>query len=117
MNKKEVKTLINNLEMEVNNGGFDQFFFNSAGDNANKTVEALKRIGAFHTSNIVQNAINRFPNNIVPKDRYERQNILEKISPDCEAFEVEDKQFYEYQDNLSSLLEIFLATSKPFDDE
>jgi len=112
MDKEKIKTLIDNLEMEVNNGGFDQFFFNSAGDNAHETVEALKIIGAFHTANIVQNAINKFPNNIVPKDRYERQDILEKVSPDCDAFEVEDKQFYEYQDNLSGLLEKFLANNK-----
>lgn len=32
-----------NLEAEVNNGGFGQFFANSAGDNALETPEGLRR--------------------------------------------------------------------------
>lgn len=32
MEAKVVKALIDELEAKINNGGFDQFFFNSAGD-------------------------------------------------------------------------------------
>ena len=34
------------LETEVNNGGFDQYFFNTSGDYATDTVESLRRIGS-----------------------------------------------------------------------
>ena len=35
-----------NLEREVNNGGFNQYFSNSSGDNAHETLLSLKAIGA-----------------------------------------------------------------------
>src|SRR5438067_1856780 len=34
------------VEAEVNNGGFDQYFFNSAGDNAGTALAGLKEMGA-----------------------------------------------------------------------
>jgi hypothetical protein len=42
------------LEAEVNNGGFDQYFFNSAGDNARDVPPALERIGAPVTAALVR---------------------------------------------------------------
>jgi len=67
------------LEREVNNGGFNQYFFNLSGDFAHKTVQSLQTIGANKTSEILQKAIDQFPNSIVPEDRAERQLILEQI--------------------------------------
>ena len=46
MNRSAVSTLIEALEAEVNNGGFDQYFYNSAGDNTAETIQALETIGA-----------------------------------------------------------------------
>lgn len=48
---------IANLEREVNNGGFHQFFFNSSGDHVHETLKGLKAIGAFKTANIVETSI------------------------------------------------------------
>ena len=31
-----------NLEREINNGGFNQYFYNSAGDFAHETIDSLK---------------------------------------------------------------------------
>jgi hypothetical protein len=45
------------LEREVNNGGFDQFFFNSSHEFAPTIVEALSRIGCTETAKIVQEAL------------------------------------------------------------
>jgi hypothetical protein len=39
---------VDGLEREVNNGGFDQFFFNSSGNTALETIPALERLGAKH---------------------------------------------------------------------
>ena len=41
------------LEREINNGGFEQWFFNSAGNYALDTPAALEAIGANHTAGIV----------------------------------------------------------------
>ncbi len=45
------------LEAEVYNGGFHQFFWNSAGDRAVETVASLERIGAPVTAGIVARAV------------------------------------------------------------
>ena len=104
MERTIVRMLIEELEAEVNNGGFDQFFFNFAGNRTAETIEALKIIGAFKTSEIVTRAANKFPSGMPPTEWFERQNILEQVSPESDAFEHEDKAFYEYQDDLAKLL-------------
>lgn len=110
MDKNLVEELINELEMEINNGGFDQFFFNSTGNRAHDTIDALIAINATHTADILRSAVAKFPNGMVPTDREERQTLLEEVSPDSEAFEVEDKNFLEYKDDLSSLLAAYLTS-------
>jgi len=99
-----VRELIRDLEAEINNGGFDQFFFNSSGDKTAETIAALEVIGASHTAGIVRNAAARFPGGMPPTDRDERQNLLAgSVSPDSDAFEDEDAAFLEYRDDLESL--------------
>ena len=49
----EVVDLIDALEGEVNNGGFHQYFYNSAGDRTAETIQALEIIGAFAMADIV----------------------------------------------------------------
>jgi hypothetical protein len=41
-----IEELVSNLEAEINNGGFDQYFFNSTGDRTAETIRALELIGA-----------------------------------------------------------------------
>jgi hypothetical protein len=103
MEKIKVVALIEALEAEVNNGGFDQFFFNDAGDRTAETIEALRAIGANHTASIVQAAAAKFPGGMPPIDRDMRQEVLERVSPDSDAFEEQDDAFYEYKDDLSRL--------------
>ena len=73
------KTLlfIENLEREINNGGFNQFYWNLSGDYANETVDALIKIRANKTAEIVKKANSEFKDAAVPKDQTERQNKLE----------------------------------------
>jgi hypothetical protein len=89
--------------MEVNNGGLDQYFFNSSGEYAHETVEALKSIGAFKTASILQEAINRWPNGEIPKDIGKRREISLQINPDVDLFEDLDQKFYEYEEDLNLL--------------
>ena len=104
MSPADVSRLIAELEAEINNGGFDQFFFNSAGDNTKETIEALVAVGANHTAAIVRKAAARFPGGMPSPDRNTRQEQLERISPDNDAFEEQDDAFYEYKDDLSGLV-------------
>jgi Domain of unknown function (DUF4375) len=95
---------VQNLEREVNNGGFAQYFINSSGDFAHETLIALKLIGAIATANLLQTAINEFPNQSVPKDRDERidfiTNLREKTS---DVWEKLDQKFFAYEDDLNTL--------------
>ena len=104
MDAATVRVLVEALEAEINNGGFDQFFFNSAGDNTQETIEALTAIGAAHTAAIVRSAAGRFPRGRPPQDRDARQTFLEKISPEGDAFSDEDEAFLEYREDLAALV-------------
>jgi len=93
-----------NLEREINNGGFNQYFINSSGDYAHETIQSLKLIGANHTADILQKAIDQFPDKKVPKDRDERIEIVEKIEETAnEVWEDLDQKFFEYVDDLNAL--------------
>ena len=92
------------LEREINNGGFNQYFYNLSGDYAHQTIISLRQINAIKTAAILQLAIDQFPNSIVPKDQSERWEILEKIEEKAaEVWEQLDKGFLEYEDNLYDL--------------
>lgn len=93
-----------NLEREINNGGFNQYFVNSSGDFAHETILSLKAIGADKTADILQQAINHFPDKSVPKDRDTRIETVEQIQDTAnDAWEELDQKFFEYQDDLNSL--------------
>jgi hypothetical protein len=104
MTSDEIRIHIERLEAEVNNGGFDQFFFNAAGDNAAATIEALESVGARATAEIVRRACARFPDGMPSANRFERQEALEAVSPDSDAFEQEDEAFYASEEDLSTLV-------------
>ena len=91
-----------NLEREVNNGGFQQFFFNSSGNNADETVAALASIGAHNTAELLRLAIAKFPGGKVSGDQDERQ-VLMVDSFSGEAFEDLDEKFFAYEDPLTDL--------------
>ncbi len=108
-----VVELVSALEAEVNNGGFDQFFLNSAGDDTQETITALERIGALKTAKIVREAAARFPAGSPPQDRTSREEELLKIAPDSQAFEDHDRAFYKYEDDLDALVKAYAARGKP----
>ncbi|HMO81211.1 MAG TPA: DMP19 family protein [Pyrinomonadaceae bacterium] len=104
----DIVMLVECLEGEVNNGGFDQFFFNSSGDYAKETIDALKQIGAHQTAEIVQLACDRFPHGSPPIDISLRRTLmLETVSPDADAFIDLEERFYSYEEPISDLLEMF----------
>jgi HPt (histidine-containing phosphotransfer) domain-containing protein len=101
------------LEKEVNNGGFNQFYFNSSGNFAHEIIGSLQTIGAKKTAEIIKKANAQFPNNKVPKDREERQNILEQIEEGANvAWEELDQKFYTYEDDLNSLNMEYIRENK-----
>jgi|ERR1700690_178409 len=110
MSPEVVAELIEALEGEVNNGGFDQFFYNSAGDNTADTILALEAIGAAKTADIVKRAAAKFPGGMPPKERFARQDVLLATLHSPPAFEGLDHEFYDYLDDLAGLVKSYKGT-------
>lgn len=104
---------VGNLEREINNGGFKQFYFNSSGDFSQETVDALLLVGAKKTAEILKKANSEFKSGIIPKDRTERQNVLKEIQKIAqENWNKYDSEFYEYHENLTELLISYVIKNK-----
>lgn len=71
---------LGDFEAELNNGGFEQFFINSAGNYAADVLRALKKIGARKAARFVADAFSVFPDGKVPTDRTERELAVAKFS-------------------------------------
>ena len=101
------------LEMEVNNGGFSQFFCNSSGNFSNELVSAFTAIGANVAATICQKAISAFGRDI-PVDSDEREKMLDELESDeiDEILEECDSAFYDYEDNLNELNYNFVMKNK-----
>ncbi|WKL43508.1 DUF4375 domain-containing protein [Flavobacterium sp. ZE23DGlu08] len=102
VDKLNPKANIEELEMEVNNGGFNQYFINS-GQNCYETLKALKKIGKVETAKLLESAINLInPNNISEIDFIEklRKRDVEELYDDKISAELNklDTEFYKYKD-------------------
>ena len=104
MTSTEISSLVNELEDQVNNGGFHQFFNNSSGDDTAETVEALEAIGAAQVAGILIRAASKFPGNMPPKDRTQRLEVLWGRFPKTDEFGALDAEFFAYPEDLSGLV-------------
>ncbi len=110
--------LVWELESEVNNGGFWQYFYNSSGKYAPQVVDALTEIGANQCSEIVKQAISLIAMCVEDwSDDAQRKKIIGNLSEDVKEYlNALDTRFYSYPDDLSSLLAAFVtAHSQDFD--
>ncbi len=104
---------VEELEKEINNGGFNQWFFNSSADYWYETITALEKIEADNTSDLVKQALTVFPNSEPPKDAVSRQKLVNNLSDkQNDLLNSLDQQFYKYEDNISALLMHFVEQHK-----
>ena len=105
---EQVFITIWSLEADVNNGGFDQYFFNSWGDLAAQTPAALEAVGAAHTAEIVRRANQVFGKGGPSPDRNRRQKQLDSLPATASGeFDSLDEAFYAYEDDLETLLKAY----------
>ncbi len=96
-------------DSEVNNGGHDQFFFNSTGIVWKDALDGLKSIGAIERAENFQKVIDKWGGDI-PFDRAERQKKLDEITfvPEKDdyinIFDGNDLIYYSCEDNLDELI-------------
>jgi hypothetical protein len=98
-----VVELVRVLDAEVCNGGFNQYFFGSAGDRTDATLEALAAIGALGSMAVMANVCSLFPGGFPAADQAERRRQLDAIDPDSELFAAHDAQFQESGEDLAAL--------------
>lgn len=92
------------VEAEVNNGGFDQYFFNSAGDNAESALAGLKEMGATGAAALLEQAMAVFPGGKPPADRFKRQEVMQQIATQSKpVWEKCDTEFYKPKESISDL--------------
>jgi hypothetical protein len=81
---------------EVNNGGHEQFYFNSTGITWPDALEAFRLIDVPEGAEILQESASRIGGS-PPRERDARQRQIEEHSPD---FEDLDNRFYELQERI-----------------
>ena len=101
------------VESEVNNGGFSQYFVNSSAESAHFVGDALRMIGAPKTADICQRAIAAaFPAGL-PKSEEAIRSAAADFSDDAhekrEPIEPIDQEFYSYPHNLTDLLFAYVS--------
>lgn len=110
---EQVAFHVDELEREINNGGFFQFFGNSSGAHVPETIAALETIGAQRMAALVREALAHFPGGAPPADQAERGTVLEGV-PDAvrAAWSGLDDKFYAYPDDLTALMRRYVAAHR-----
>jgi uncharacterized protein DUF4375 len=92
------------LKEEVDNGGFDQYFMNSYGDDAQAALAGLKEIGDTNRASLLEYAIAVFPTSQPPTSQDKRQTIMERIAKQSKpVWDRCDSEFYALTNNLTDL--------------
>ena len=100
------------LEADVNNGGFDQYYGNSYGDQAKEAPRALRLVGANRMADLVETANAQFGHDGPSENIDERQTRLEEIRQTAVAvWEPLEQEFWSYPDDISQLLRSHLENS------
>ena len=98
------------FEAEVNNGGFEQYFWNDSGQLAPHAAAALRAIGAAQMAAIVEEAVAALGKDFPWLEDDERQARVTDL-PDGtrETLEALEQRFFSYPDDLTALLYAYVA--------
>lgn len=102
----DVRDLVDALRGEVANGGFEQYFTNSSGDNVDEVLAALDLIGADMIAGILRRACAKFPTGLPARDADERRDQLDQVYWRG-MFAAEDREFYRADDDLEALVRAY----------
>ena len=78
------------LRTEVNNGGFHQYFFNSAGNTARESIAAAKDVALTPLVDLLEQALALLGGRYT-QERSERQDLLEELDNE-DSFEPLDRE-------------------------
>lgn len=98
------------LKDQVDNGGFQQFFFNSSGDRSLDALQGLKAIGSHNVADVLQRAIQLFGSRGPSPSRGERVKQMKRISEP--SFSKLDETFFERSKEVNKKLLIYIVENK-----
>lgn len=102
---QKVFSAIWEVESEVNNGGFSQYFLNSSSESASFVVEALEILGAPRTADVCKRAIGiAYPSGLPQSVEVIRSTAAYFPDRVLAALEPLDQEFFSYPHNLTRLL-------------
>ena len=111
--EEKVFYITQTLEMEVNNGGFWQFFFNTPQDVFCETAAALEAIGAEKTAALYREAVAVFGEEL-PNGRAARIKVLGELGME-EGYALlspYDEAFYAYEEDLNALNYTYIQNNR-----
>lgn len=91
------------LQYQVQNGGFDQYFFN-CGRRWQPTSEALRRVGAERLAALFDRVCARFPQGKPPAGDALWDELEQLSDSEDDLWDKEDSEFYELDDALPEIL-------------
>lgn len=98
------------VEAEVNNGGFHQYFLNKSGTNAPSLPAALRAVGAGKMADIAEQAMRACGDRLRWEDNASRRAHLASL--DKEHLKMWDEAFQAYPDQLTPLLFQYVSDHK-----
>jgi len=98
------------LEAEVNNGGFNQYFWNSSGEFADLAPDAFKEIGAMDHAALVSRAVKVAISDLPKMRKYRQEGTLDAFSASYKETSLGplDHEFYKLTENVSKLRSSYL---------
>lgn len=94
------------LDGEVNNGGFDQFFFNSTGIVWKDALAGYRLFGLTRCAEIMKHALSKW-GGTVPFDRAKRQTLL--LEQDSLEFDEDDTNYYHLEEDIDEAIVNYAA--------
>lgn len=91
------------LDVEVNNGGFHQYYFNTGGELATLTVRALQSSGATQTAALLDAANRNVPALPLPQGRDARATALDQVADPACFGALETEYYLEEEDRIGLL--------------
>ena len=102
------------FENHTTDGGFETFFWDSAGQFSHEILEAYEKIGAKNTASIIYDSFLLFGEIPIPKNTDMRREILSKINPN--SWINLDEKYYNCNDNIVLLVLEFIKNNTTYFD-
>jgi len=102
------------FENHTTDGGFETFFWNTAGQFSHEILEAYEKIGAKNTASIMYDSLLLFGEIPIPKNTDVRREILSKINPN--SWINLDEKYYNCDDNIVLLVLDFIKNNTKYFD-